>query len=59
VEQPESTIDLPLTLAEVNLLRTALGLLEATLGREEADELDAVQALQSKLERLAPEQSAR
>jgi hypothetical protein len=49
---------LSLSPAEADLLRTALGLLEATLGREEADELDAVQELLAKLERLPKETSA-
>ena len=37
---------------EVDLLLTAVGHLEATLGREEADELEQVQALKRKLEAL-------
>jgi hypothetical protein len=41
---------------EVELVRTALRLLESTLGREEADELEAVQRL---LRRLAPSDSGR
>lgn len=43
------TIRLELTQDEVMLLRTALEILEDTLGHEEADELKEVQAL---LERL-------
>ena len=35
---------------EVDLLLTAVGLLESTLGREEADELEQVQAVKRKLE---------
>jgi hypothetical protein len=40
-----SIVRLELTEAEVGLLRTALELLEDTLGHEEADELAEVQAL--------------
>jgi hypothetical protein len=58
VEQPESIMHLSLSPAEADLLRTALGLLEATLGREEADELDAVQELLARVERLPKETSA-
>jgi len=43
------TTRLDLTAAELAVLRTALQLLEDTLGREEADELEAVQALLRKL----------
>ncbi|HEU4671637.1 MAG TPA: hypothetical protein VFS32_01940 [Candidatus Limnocylindrales bacterium] len=39
-----------LTPAELDLLRTALRLLESALGREEADELDEVKALLARLE---------
>ena len=39
-----------LTPAELELLRTALRLLESALGREEADELDEVKALLARLE---------
>ncbi len=38
---------------ERELLRTALGLLIATLGREEADELRAAQALLARLDASA------
>jgi hypothetical protein len=44
---PETTI--VLSEPERDLLRTALGLLIATLGREEADELRAAQALLARL----------
>ena len=37
---------------EVDLLLTAVGYLEATLGHEEAAELDRVQALKQKLEAM-------
>jgi len=44
-----TTVRLDLTPAELELLRTALRVLGSTLGREEADELDEVQALLAKL----------
>ena len=47
-----STMTLDLTPAEVALIRTALGHLEATLGREEADQLEQVQQLLARLEPL-------
>ena len=34
---------------EMDLLMTAVGLLESTLGREQADELERVQALKEKV----------
>ena len=43
------TLSLELSPSELQLLQTALKLLEDTLGREEADELDAVQALLEKV----------
>ncbi len=43
------TIRLDVTPSEVALLRTALEMLEDTLGREEADELEEVQALLRRL----------
>jgi hypothetical protein len=54
MEERENTIEVQLTEDELELLRNALGHLEATLGREEADELEQVQALQAKLVRLRP-----
>jgi hypothetical protein len=45
-----SEIDIRLTRAEVQLLQTALRLLRSMLGRDEADELAAVQALLDRLE---------
>ena len=42
-------IEVRLTPDELELTRTALRLLLSTLGREEADEIDAVQALLAKL----------
>jgi hypothetical protein len=45
----EATISLELTPQERELLVTALRLLRATLGREEADELAEVQTLLAKL----------
>lgn len=46
-----ATTMLELTTGEIELIRTALQMLEDTLGREEADELAEVQAL---LRRLPP-----
>ena len=43
------TIRLELTPSEVGVLRTALEMLEDTLGREEADELEEVQSLLRRL----------
>jgi hypothetical protein len=40
------------SLDEVDLLLTAVALLESTLGHEEATELDQVQAVKQKLEAL-------
>ena len=45
MDEARGAIRLELTPDEVQLLRTALELLEDTLGREEADELKEVQAL--------------
>ena len=44
-----SPVRLDLTPAEVKLVRTALEMLEDTLGREEAEELEEVQALLQRL----------
>ena len=54
MKEQQPTIDLQLTPAELELMRAALGLLESTLGREEADELKAVQLLMAKLDRREP-----
>jgi hypothetical protein len=43
------TLELELTPGEVELMRTALEMLEDTLGREEAEELGEVQALLRRL----------
>jgi len=51
-----ATRSIELTPDEVELVRTALRLLESTLGREEADELEAVQRL---LRRLVTSDSGR
>lgn len=40
---------LDVTPSELELVRTALRLLESTLGREEADELEEVQALLARM----------
>ena len=49
---PAETV-LHLTSDEVALLRTALRMLRATLGRDEADELAEVQALLKRIEPAA------
>jgi hypothetical protein len=45
-----------LTPSELALVRTALGLLRSTLGREEAEELAEVQALLARLPGAGPSQ---
>jgi hypothetical protein len=54
----ESTTALDLTPNELLLVRTALGLLRSTLGREEADELAEVQALLARLAGPGPSQGS-
>ncbi len=49
------TFPLELTPSELSLLRTALEMLEDTLGHEEADELAEVQALLRRLPEVPPE----
>jgi len=52
VTEPDANVgnvSLDLSPGEAELLRTALKLLESTLGREEAEELDEVQALLARL----------
>jgi hypothetical protein len=49
MDDAPDTIRLDLTPDELQLLRTALEILEDTLGREEADELEEVQALLARL----------
>ena len=44
-----TTVQLELTNDEVELMRTALKMLLSTLGREEAEELEEVQALLARL----------
>jgi hypothetical protein len=48
------TFRLEVTTAELQLVRTALLMLEDTLGKEEADELEEVQALLRRLPDVAP-----
>lgn len=43
-----------LTASELDVIRTALEMLEDTLGREEADELDEVQSLLRRLPHTRP-----
>ena len=47
--QIEVSYSLALTASEIDLIRTALEMLEDTLGREEADELGEVQGLLRRL----------
>jgi hypothetical protein len=49
MDEARITFPLELSPSELSLLRTALELLEDTLGREEADELEEVQALLRRL----------
>jgi len=46
----EANVTLELNPSELELTRAALRLLESTLGREQADELQEVQALLSRLD---------
>lgn len=52
-ETAPTSVTLELTADEVQLVRTALQLLRSTLGRQEADELDEVRTLLTRLETLA------
>ncbi len=47
----DGTVQVTLTPTELELVRTALRMLEDTYGREEADELEAVQALLRRIAR--------
>lgn len=47
--EPAATVSMDLTQNELRLVRTALEMLEDTLGHEEADELEEVQALLGRL----------
>jgi hypothetical protein len=47
--QPAASRSLDFTPSELELVRTALRLLESTLGHEEADELEDVQSLLARL----------
>jgi hypothetical protein len=49
-DEPAATIDLRLSSAELELVRTALRVLLSTLGREEAEELEEVRALLARVE---------
>lgn len=49
VDEKAPTVSLELSGSEVQLVRTALEMLEDTLGREEADELQEVQELLRRL----------
>ena len=52
--QTEVSYSLTLTPPEIDLIRTALEMLEDTLGREEADELGEVQGLLRRLPQTRP-----
>lgn len=58
MDRPEGETDvsysLTLTAPEIDLIRTALEMLEDTLGREEADELGEVQGLLRRLPHAHP-----
>jgi hypothetical protein len=56
---PQSKTVIELTPNELALVRTALGLLRSTLGREEADELAEVQALLARLPGQGPSEGRR
>jgi len=49
MDEPASGTTIELSASELELVRTALKVLLSTLGREEADQIDEVQALQAKL----------
>ena len=51
MDDTTSSTTIELSPSEVELVRTALQFLLSTLGREEADELERVQALLARLER--------
>jgi hypothetical protein len=55
----DDTLQLALDVDEAQLVRTALVLLEDTLGREEANELRAVKSLIRKLDEAGRTMSAR
>ena len=52
--QTELSYPLTLTASEIDLIRTALEMLEDTLGREEAEELGEVQGLLRRLPHAHP-----
>jgi hypothetical protein len=54
MDDSTARVSLDLTSSELQLLTTALKVLESTLGREEADELDEVQALLARIESATP-----
>lgn len=53
-DQTDVSYAVTLTPSEIDLIRTALEILEDTLGREEADELVEVQALLRRLPHSRP-----
>jgi len=52
--QVDVSYSVTLTASELDLVRTALEMLEDTLGREEADELEEVQGLLRRLPHVRP-----
>jgi hypothetical protein len=52
--QTDVSYSVTLTASEIDLIRTALEMLEDTLGREEADELGEVQGLLRRLPHAHP-----
>ena len=52
--QTDVSYSVTLTPSELDLVRTALEMLEDTLGREEAEELGEVQGLLRRLPRIRP-----
>ncbi|HEX5451916.1 MAG TPA: hypothetical protein VFW86_05955 [Candidatus Limnocylindrales bacterium] len=54
MDDAKGTTSLQLTPNELRLVRTALEMLEDTLGHEEADELEEVQALLARLPDAPP-----
>ena len=53
-ESAEVAHEVELSRQDVALIRTSLGTLLSTLGREEADEIDQIQALLARLPNVPP-----
>lgn len=54
INQTDVSYSVTLTASELDVIRTALEMLEDTLGRDEADELDEVQSLLRRLPHTRP-----